>query len=338
VDGPWTIQVVGNALDEVWNPNPGDTMVELPAFRHRAREFQPQAGWERRDYDDSTWEKVYAVREGAMFVHASPVLLRGVLPPGAKAIETPLPVPGEYVLYMNGIELEKHLGLPPRPGRIDLSEGVGKTGWQPQGRKALGMVEPDHGHRLAESANHPQPVRQAQGSAALEAATRKADASRGSVEAVTGFGDVIAIETTSHSGPAGLQKPLRVVCGPVRVDRLQPWSKWDLPWYCGRVLYRTEVNIPQSGPRERRFLDLGEVQHYAEVWLNGRLVGTLPWPPYRIDVTGHLKQGRNELALVVSNSLANRFAWDLWGTRGTGKPEPSGLLGPVQILAEKDGL
>ncbi len=272
LDGPWAIQVIGAALDEVWSSTPGDTIVELPAFRHRAREFQPVSGWEQRDYDDSNWEKVYTVRNGVMFDHSSPVLLRGVLPPGAKAIETPLPVTGEYVLYVNGVELDKHLGLPVQPGRIDLSK------------------------------------------------------------ATTGHGDIVAIETTSHSGPAGLEGPLRVVCGPVPVDRLEPWSKWDLPWYCGRVLYRTEIGVPQSGPAQSWFLDLGEVQHYAEVWLNGKLAGTLLWPPHRIELSRHLKKDKNELVLVVSNSLANRFAWDIWGTRGTGKPEPSGLLGPVKLL------
>ena len=78
------------------------------------------------------------------------------------------------------------------------------------------------------------------------------------------------------------------------------------------------------------------MQHYVEVWLNGRLVDTLLWPPYRIELTKHLKEGDNELTLIVSNSIANRFAWDLWGTRGAGKPEPSGILGPVKLLAERD--
>lgn len=277
LDGPWIIQVIGTALDETWNPTPGYATVELPAFRHRAREFQPVSGWERRDYDDSNWEKVYAVRDGAMFDHSSPVLLRGVLPPGARAIESPLPVTGEYVLYVNGIELDKHLGPPAQPGRIDLSK------------------------------------------------------------VATGLGDIVAIETTSHSGPAGLPSPLRVICGPVQVERLEPWSRWNLPWYCGRVLYRMEIKVPQSGPAQGWLLDLGEVQHYAEVWLNGKLVGTLLWPPYRIELTQHLQKDKNELVLVVSNSLANRFAWDIWGTRGTGKPEPSGLLGPVRLLMEQEG-
>ncbi len=275
-EGPWTVQVVGNALDEVWSPSVGNTVVELPAFRHRARAFQPVWGWEQRDYGDSSWEKVYTIRDGAMFVHSSPVLLRGVLPPGAKAIEMPLPVTGEYVMYVNGVEIDRRLGPPRQAGQVDLSKTA------------------------------------------------------------TGCGDVIALETTSHSGPAGLQSPLRVICGPVPVDRLQPWSQWNLPWYCGRVLYRHDLRISESDQSQRCFLDLGEVQHYAEVWLNGRLIGTLLWPPYRIEATQHLKAGTNDLVLVVSNSLANRFAWDIWGTRGTGKPEPSGLLGPVRLLMSQD--
>jgi hypothetical protein len=277
VDGPWTIQVVGNALDETWSPSVGNAIVEVPAFRHRAREFKPVSGWEQRDYDDSNWEKVYTVRDGALFDHSSPVLLRSVLPPGAKAIEMPLPVTGEYVLYVNGVELDRHLGPSAPPEQIDLSK------------------------------------------------------------AATGLGGIVSIETTSHSGPAGLQGPLRVVCGPVEVARLEPWSKWHLPWYCGRVLYRTEIKIPQPELAQPCVLDLGEVQHYAEVWLNSKLVGTLLWPPYQIELTEHLKKDENELVLIVSNSLANRFAWDIWGTRGTGKAEPSGLLGPVRLLTMDEG-
>ena len=276
LEGPWTIQVVGNALDETWSPSPGETIVELPAFRHRAREFQRHAGWEQRDYNDSGWEQVYAVRDQALFVHASPVLLRGTLPPGARAIESPLPVTGEYVLYVNGIEMEKCLGQSPQNGKIDISK-----------------------------------------------ATR-------------GIGDVIAVETTSHSGPAGLTGPLRVVCGPVQVDKLQPWSQWNIPWYTGRVLCRTRFNAPEPIDSGRVFLDLGQVQHYVEVWLNGKLIGCLLWPPYRIELTDHLSQGANELVLVVANSVANRFAWDQWGTRGTAKPEPSGILGPVTLLTSQE--
>ncbi len=272
LEGPWTIQVVGSALDDTWSPALGETVAELPAFRHRAREFQRHAGWEQRDYNDNGWEQVYAVRDQALFVHASPVLLRGILPPGAKAIESPLLATGEYILYVNGIEIEKCLGPVSQNGKIDISR------------------------------------------------------------ATEGIGDVIAVETTSHSGPAGLAGPLRVICGPVQVDKLQPWSRWNIPWYTGRVLYRTQFNGPGQIDGSRVFLDLGDVRHYVEVWLNGRLVGCLAWPPYRIELTDHLSPGTNELALVVANSVANRFAWDQWGTRGAAKPELSGILGPVTLL------
>jgi hypothetical protein len=120
------------------------------------------------------------------------------------------------------------------------------------------------------------------------------------------------------------------------VDKLQPWSQWNLPWYTGRVLYRTPLNAPEHAGKGRVFLDLGQVQHYVEVWLNGKQVGVLLWPPYRLELTSHLNQGANELVLVVANSVANRFAWDQWGTRGSATPEPSGILGPVKLLTSEE--
>lgn len=92
---------------------------------------------------------------------------------------------------------------------------------------------------------------------------------------------------------------------------------------------------PLNGPETIQVL--GSVQHYVEVWLNDRLVGTLLWPPYRMELTASLKKGNNDLVLIVSNSIANRFAGDIWGTRGSTTPEPSGLLGPVTLLAAGDG-
>jgi hypothetical protein len=142
-------------------------------------------------------------------------------------------------------------------------------------------------------------------------------------------GDVLAIETTSHAGPAGIVEPLMLRCGPVQVDRLRSWADWGFGFYAGRVLYRRHVDL---GPRPGKvWLDLGKVQHYAEVWVNGRLAGLLLWPPYELDISGLCHGGRNEIVLVVANSIANRFAWDAWGSRGTAEPEPSGILGPVRL-------
>ena len=53
-------------------------------------------------------------------------------------------------------------------------------------------------------------------------------------------------------------------------------------------------------------LDLGEVHDLAEVTLNGKPLGTLWKPPYRIDVADALKPGVNLLEVRVTNEWTNR--------------------------------
>jgi len=45
-------------------------------------------------------------------------------------------------------------------------------------------------------------------------------------------------------------------------------------------VYHTAVSLAAK-PREPVWLDLGRVEHDAEVRINGSLVTTLTWPPYR---------------------------------------------------------
>ena len=146
-------------------------------------------------------------------------------------------------------------------------------------------------------------------------------------------GNILAIETFSHHGPAGLSGPIELICGPGKIDRLKSWEDLGFGFYSGRVLYSRKLNV--DGRFKRAWLDLGQVQHYVEVFVNGRLADTLLWPPYELDVTEFLNEGQNELVLVTANSIANRFAWDIWGTRGTAKAEPSGILGPAYLWLEK---
>lgn len=132
----------------------------------------------------------------------------------------------------------------------------------------------------------------------------------------------------------GLTGPLVFHCEPVEVD-LRSWTQLGLWWYSGRALYRARFawNGSTGGATsERRVtLNLGEVRECAEVWVNGELAGTRIWPPYRVEITNLLREGENELAVVATNLLANRFAWDEWGTRGRGETLDSGLLGPVRL-------
>jgi hypothetical protein len=89
-------------------------------------------------------------------------------------------------------------------------------------------------------------------------------------------------------------------------------------------------------------LSLGELRNVAEVTVNGKPLGILWKPPYKVDVTGLLKPGKNELKIDITNLWANRIAGDekvpreKRVTRITQKlsvpgSHPSGLFGPVQL-------
>lgn len=60
--------------------------------------------------------------------------------------------------------------------------------------------------------------------------------------------------------------------------------------------------IKDSG---RVFLNLGTVYETAEVFLNGTSVGVRICPPYRVEITEALLEGKNELAIEVVNTLGN---------------------------------
>ena len=107
----------------------------------------------------------------------------------------------------------------------------------------------------------------------------------------------------------------------------------------GTVVYRTEFDLPKAS---RRFLDLGEVRGVAEVTLNGQSVGTHWWGRTPMDIAGALKPGRNVLEVKVATSL-NNYCRSLkdnpaamqWTRKGRQKPDPTGLIGPVRLLGEK---
>jgi len=96
-------------------------------------------------------------------------------------------------------------------------------------------------------------------------------------------------------------------------------------------------------------LDLGTVYDLAEVSVNGKELGTLWKPPYRVDVTDVLKSGANSLEIKVTNQWTNRLAGDQSASPdnrilpaggrmmgGFGRPLPlneSGLIGPVTVVS-----
>jgi len=113
----------------------------------------------------------------------------------------------------------------------------------------------------------------------------------------------------------------------MKLDKLRPWRQIsEVRNYSGTGSYRIAFDVSLEMLRDDLLveLDLGKVYEVAQVWLNGKRVGVSWYPPYRVDITGHLKRGPNELRVDVVNILKNYLSNREYS-------HPSGLLGPVKI-------
>jgi hypothetical protein len=147
-----------------------------------------------------------------------------------------------------------------------------------------------------------------------------------------------------------------------------PKGSWP-PFYSGTGTYEKSVSLP-SAPAHA-WLDFGEgtpvdpnagrrpangmrallespVREAAQVWVNGKLAGSVWKPPYRIDISGLLKSGDNVIRIVVANLALNEMAGKplpdykeltaKFGERFQAqdmqdvKALPSGLQGPVKLV------
>lgn len=82
--------------------------------------------------------------------------------------------------------------------------------------------------------------------------------------------------------------------------------------FSGTATWRTRCAVPAAalGGDHRLFLDLGRVEVIARVAVNGKAVGALWKPPFRIDVTDALRAGDNLIEVHVTNLWPNRLIGD----------------------------
>jgi hypothetical protein len=158
----------------------------------------------------------------------------------------------------------------------------------------------------------------------------------------------------------------------VRMDKLRSWTEDDeTRYFSGVATYEKDVNVPegmlQTGltaqldfgegkalpPQNLRtgmqaWLD-GPVRDAAVVYVNERRVGSVWMPPYALDLTGALRPGANRIRIEVANTALNYMAGHRlpdyrllnlrYGERFTPqdmdkvRAEPSGLLGPIRLVA-----
>lgn len=134
-----------------------------------------------------------------------------------------------------------------------------------------------------------------------------------------------------HREGAALAGPVRFTVGPGTIG-LGDWEDAGLAGYSGAVRYRRSFRL--TAPASAATLDLGRVRGTAEVTVNGDPAGVRVCAPYRFDIGAALREGDNELEILICGTLApyldevspTHFVFQ--GQRA------SGLYGPVRLLTE----
>ena len=137
---------------------------------------------------------------------------------------------------------------------------------------------------------------------------------------------------------------------------LKSWTEHEnsgIRNFSGTARYKTEFAIPRQWFNKDRkiYLDLGNLWALGEVTLNGRSLGVVWKPPYRIEITKAARAGQNKFEIEITNTWANRLVGDahlppdqhycrtnITYSGTPGKPwkdiplRQSGLLGPVELV------
>jgi alpha-L-rhamnosidase len=131
------------------------------------------------------------------------------------------------------------------------------------------------------------------------------------------------------------------------IKELKPWKELDVSpegkAFSGTATYKTTFTVNGKTGRNHYVLDLGDVDMAAAVIVNGKKVGDLLAPPYRIDLKDAIQTGQNTLEVKVTSTWFNRLVFDAgqpeekrktWVINGPDAKAPlraSGLMGPVAI-------
>jgi hypothetical protein len=137
----------------------------------------------------------------------------------------------------------------------------------------------------------------------------------------------------------------------IKMNELTSWTDnadAGVKYFSGTGTYTKNITAPADWftKSAELWLNLGDVKNLAEVIVNGKSLGVLWKKPFRINVTGALKQGENQIEIKVTNLWVNRIIGDMQpGVTNkityTSMPFyqanspllPSGLLGPVKIVS-----
>ena len=135
-------------------------------------------------------------------------------------------------------------------------------------------------------------------------------------------------------------------------ETLTSWTVHEddgIKYFSGTATYQNAFQLDAIEKGSKVMLDLGEVKNLAEVIVNGKNLGVLWKTPFEIDITDAATVGENTIEIKVTNVWVNRLIGDAQPgvedkitfmtmplVRANQPLLPSGLLGPVKLVAVKN--
>jgi hypothetical protein len=135
------------------------------------------------------------------------------------------------------------------------------------------------------------------------------------------------LDIAGHEGRA----PVRRALGTVSLGDWQAMP--NLKTFSGIGTYRHAVTLKPGtlAKGTRVILDLGTVHDMATVSVNGKQLPPAITAPFRVDLTGAVRPGTNELTIMVANTPQNAMVDPNAAAYKLLKPVPAGLIGPVVL-------
>jgi hypothetical protein len=145
-------------------------------------------------------------------------------------------------------------------------------------------------------------------------------------------------------------QPNRGAPDKIILDSLVSWNQSSdagIKYFSGTAVYTKTIQVPADWLKTgaKIWIDLGDVKNIAEVAVNGKALGIVWKPPFRVDVSSALKSGANTLEIKATNLWVNRLIGDQQTDakqkytytaqqfyRADSPLLPSGLLGPVMFV------
>ncbi len=143
----------------------------------------------------------------------------------------------------------------------------------------------------------------------------------------------LALRIEANHGSYGgsvLKQPITFDCHAKTIG-LGNWVDLGLTNYSGGAKYQQRINLEPLKDGQRLELKLGKVVAAAEVMVNGNSAGILLTPPWKIDISNHVKTGLNTIEILVANTIANEFSTAPSPYVNSQQTE-SGLFEPIELV------